>query len=248
MNVVNLPNGKPQEGLGSVDFVIAHRFQRHVCLDDCTGPEAGAGELFGLDGPAFIKFEVRAGLTSRLSASFSRSNRGPRTIELGTSFQVSRQSATVPVTFALRGGVEGRNNFRERYSPYIQPVVARTFADRVSVVLAPTFAFNTRNENTFLPPELVFGDEHNHTIALGVGLGVRFHPTASVIGEYIPRLWGFKGEVKDRPGVSIAIEKSTFRHTFQFVLTRQDPMTTSQYAVQGTDTFRLGFNIFRRIR
>jgi hypothetical protein len=31
-------------------------------------------------------------------------------------------------------------------------------------------------------------------------------------------------------------------------VSRQEPMTTAQYAVQGTDTFRVGFNIYRRIR
>jgi hypothetical protein len=85
-------------------------------------------------------------------------------------------------------------------------------------------------------------------VALGLGVGIRFMPSVSLVGEYIPRLDGFRGEFKDRPGVSIGLQKSTFRHTFELVVSRQEPMTPAQVAFQGTDTFRIGFNIYRRLR
>jgi hypothetical protein len=72
--------------------------------------------------------------------------------------------------------------------------------------------------------------------------------STSLVGEFIPRLWGYKGEFLDRPGVAIGVQKSTFRHTFELLISRQETMTTSQYAVQGNDRFRIGFNIYRRIR
>jgi hypothetical protein len=148
----------------------------------------------------------------------------------------------------LRGGVEGRNNFGENYSPYIQAVITRQWAPRLSVTLAPTFAFNTRDEFSTLPPDSRYGEEHNHTVSLGVGAGIRVLNTTSIVGEYIPRLWGFKGERKDRPGVSMGLQKSTNRHTFELVVSRQLAMTTAQYAVQGTDVFSIGFNIYRKVR
>src|SRR6185369_5412185 len=116
-------------------------------------------------------------------------------------------------------------------SPFLQPIITRTFADRVSFTIAPTFAGNTRDEASFLPDDLRFGEANNHTVSLGLGAGVRFLRSASIVGEYIPRLWGYQGEIKDRPGVSMGLTKSTFRHTFELVVTRQLPMTTSQYAV-----------------
>ena len=126
--------------------------------------------------------------------------------------------------------------------------MTRTFKDRVSVSAVPTFAFNTRNDQTFFPPDLLYGEEHNNTQSLGIGVGVRFLPSASIVGEYIPRLHGFRGEVKNYPGLSVGLQKSTFRHTFELVISRQETMTTAQYAFQGVDTFRVGFNIYRRIR
>ena len=113
--------------------------------------------------------------------------------------------------------------------------------------MVPTFAFNTRDEERDVPG-FAFGTDHNNTIALGLGVGVRFLPTASIVGEYIPRLWGFRGEDKDRPGVSIGLQKSTLRHTFELVVSRQLAITPVDSAVQGFDTFRVGFNIYRKIR
>ena len=115
--------------------------------------------------------------------------------------------------------------------------------------MVPTFAFNTRDESRGDDiPGFAYGIDHNDTIALGLGAGVRFLPTVSLVGEYIPRLHGFKGELKDRPGVSIGLQKSTFRHTFELLISRQQPMTPAQYSYQGVDTFRVGFNIYRKIR
>jgi Membrane bound beta barrel domain (DUF5777) len=242
-NIVNLPNGKPLKA-GEVDFLIGHRF-----LQDINS--AGPGFLWGFDSGADITFGGRVGLTDRISVGAMRSNffRSPQDrtpIEINGAVQVSRQKDSVPITIQLRGGVEGSQNFTDLYRPFFQIVTTRTFADRVSVTAAPTFAFNTRNDETLLRP--VFGFEHKNTQALGVGVGIRLLPTLSVVGEYIPRLDGFEGEVQNHPGLSAGIQKSTNRHTFELVVGRQVVMTTAQYAYQGTSSFRVGFNIFRRIR
>jgi len=237
--VVNLPNGKPMKK-GGVDFSIQHRFSQAIS-------DAGFGGGFGFDSSATVAYGVRVGLTNRLNVGFMRSNLS-KTIELSSMLSVVRQSASSPVTLAVRGGVDGKSNFHEKYSPFLQPIVTRTFADRVSFTASPTFAFNTRDEASFLPANFRFGVEHNGTVALGLGAGVRVLRSTSIVGEYIPRLWGFQGEIKDRPGVSMGLEKSTYRHTFELVVTRQIPMTTAQYAVQGDDYFKIGFNIYRKIR
>jgi hypothetical protein len=242
-NIVNLPNGKPLKA-GEVDFLIGHRFRQDI---DAAGP----GFLWGLDGGAFITFGGRVGLTDRISVGALRSNFGrsgdDRTpIELNGAFQISRQEESVPITLQVRGGVEGSQNFTDLYRPFFQVVATRTFKDRVSLTAAPTFAFNTRNDDTFLP--IVYGFDHKHTQSLGLGVGIRFLPTVSIVGEVIPRLHGFRGELKDYAGLSVGLQKSTNRHTFELTVGRQLVMTTAQYAYQGTDVFSLGFNIYRRIR
>jgi hypothetical protein len=240
MYIVNLPNGKPIKA-GGVDVVFQHRFVEDI-------QSAGAGGLYGLDSPAVVMFGAQVGITNRLSGGIFRTNLD-KTIEINSTLNISRQNSTgTPLTFMVRGGVEGRQNFGESYSPYIQPVFTRQMAPRLSMTLAPTFAFNTRDENSNVPPESRYGAEHNHTISLGVGAGIRVLNSTSIVGEYIPRLWGFQGERKDRPGVSMGLQKATNRHTFELVVSRQLATTTSQYAVQGTDTFNIGFNIYRRVR
>jgi uncharacterized beta barrel domain-containing protein DUF5777 len=247
-NVVNLPNGKPQRR-GGVDFFVGHRFTQ----DPDT---AGLGGLFGFDSAAIVAFGVRTGITDRLSLSLIRSNYY-KTISFGGAFQVSRQSAEVPVTLQLRAGVDGKNNFglyrkknnpeHRQHMPYIQLVGTRTFKDRVSFSFVPMAAFNTREEGVDVPG-FAFGTNHDATLSLGIGAGIRFPRSTSLVGEYIPRLTGFRGREKDRPGVSIGLQKSTFRHTFELVLSRQEPITPALYTFQGTDTFRVGFNIYRKLR
>jgi hypothetical protein len=264
-NVVNLPDGKPQRA-GGWDFFIGHRFTQDVSA-------AGSGGLFGFDSSAIVAYGVRAGITNRLSVTVFRSNYF-KTISLGSAFQISRQSREVPITVQARLGIDGQDNFglyhkcplnpgpsdagcspRDRqYSPFIQIVGTRTFKDRFSITAVPMMAFNTKNNQTVIP-ELALGAEHDSTFSLGVGAGVRFLPTVSLVGEYIPRLWGFKSELRATPGVtkdlerfSIGLQKSTFRHTFELVVSRQEPMTPALYSFQGTDTFKVGFNIYRKLR
>jgi hypothetical protein len=258
-NVVNLPDGKPQKA-GGVDFWLGHRFNESVSA-------AGLSQLFGFDSTATIAFGVRAGITDRLSVSVLRSNYS-QTISLGAALQVSRQSATMPLTLQIRGSVDGKNNFgiyhecdpattspcpvrfrARQYSPVFQVVTTRTFKDRVSFTAIPTFAINTRDEARGDDiPGIGFGSQYNNTISLGLGAGVRFLPTVSLVGEYVPRLYGFKGETTNRNGVSIGLQKSTFRHTFELLISRQPALTPAQVAFQGVGTFQLGFNIYRKIR
>ena len=255
-NVVNLPDGKPQRK-GGVDFWVGHRFTTDV-------KAAGVSGLFGFDYPAVVAFGARIGITDQISVTVLRSAFA-KTISLSSAFQLTRQNAETPVTLQFRAGIDGQHNFGiyhatpttpRQYSPYLQMVGTRTFKDRVSFTASPTFAFNTRNESAGDNlPDLGFGSGHNNTISLGLGAGVRVLPTVSVVGEYIPRLWGFRGENRNRPGVStdrsgvsFGLQKSTFRHTFELVVSRQLQMTPVQVALQGGTRFMLGFNIYRKIK
>ena len=253
-NVVNLPDGKPTQR-GSWEFFVAHRFFQDI-------KAAGFGGLFGFDSVATVAYGVRYGITDRVNVGVLRTNNF-KTISLNAGFQISRQTATTPVTLQVRGGVDGKRNFGaydkdasscyptfgpcpRQYSPFTQFIATRTFKDRVSVMATPIFAFNTRDETQgFLR---TFGARHNSTVSLGLGAGVRFPHTTSLVGEFIPRMWGYRGEGQDHPGVSFGLQKSTFRHTFELVVSRQLVLTPVQVAYQGQNTFRIGFNIYRKLR
>src|SRR2546427_4283688 len=246
-NVVNLPDGKPMRA-GSWEFFVGHRFFQDI-------KQAGLGGVFCVDSAPKVTYGVRAGITDRLNVGVLRTNNF-RTISLNSAFQISRQGASSPVTLQLRGGVDGKQNFGlyskdnnpapRQYSPFIQLVTTRTFRDRVSFTAIPIFAFNSRDETQQFQRTL--GSEHNNTVSLGIGTGIRFLPTVSLVGEYIPRLWGYRGEGTDYNSVSIGLQKSTFRHTFTLVFARQLVLTPVAAAYQGHDKFHIGFNIYRKLR
>ncbi len=254
-SVTDLPNGK-SEKKGAMEFWLGHRFPEK------TFQRSSPADLFGLDSVATVAFGLRVGLTNRVSVAIVRSSFS-RTIELSSTFQVARQSDGMPVTLQLRGTVESRNNFYKPstgdwpgYEPSIQVVAVRTFRDRLSLEAVPTFAFNTRDENSPVPAALQYGIAHNNTIALGLGMGVRVLPTTSLVAEVIPRLYGYRGHQTDRPEISFGVQKSTFRHTFELVFSDMQAMTVARYA-QGTgggtgngalDTFGIGFNIYRKLK
>ena len=226
---------------GGVEFLIGHRFTFPVFNRD--SPQ----NLFGFDSSALVTFGVAVGLSDWMSVSAMRSNLD-RTIELSSQFQLSSQSTEAPVSAQFRVGIEGRNNFQERFAPFVQFVTTRSFGNRFSFSLAPSIAFNTRNDDSFLPPQFQFGEEFDYTAAIGIGAGIGLTPSVSVVAEYVPRVKGFTGEIFDRPAVSVGIQKATFRHTFEFVLSTARPLTTAQYTVNGSDSFKVGFNIYRRLR
>ena len=251
--VVNLPNGKPQRK-GSIDFMLGHRFSQSVYRYDGDGNRQW-NSMLGFDSAAYVAYGFRVGVTDRVDVGFLRTTIDSA-MEFNSMFHLTRQGNTSPITVAVRAGIEAKNNFRKRPgqqvqpSPFIQPVVTHTVKDRVSFVVAPIFAFNTRNETT--PAFFVIDPTHNHTVSLGLGTGIRILPSTSIVSEWIPRLWGFKGLRRDRAGFSLGFQKSTFRHTFELVLSRQESLTTTQTAIQagrfGNDTLRIGFNIYRKIR
>jgi hypothetical protein len=237
--VVNLSSGKAIPD-GGIEFLIGHRFSRPLFESDSPA------DLFGFDSPAQVTFGVGYGLTDWLGLSVIRSN--DKTIAFDSTLQVTNQDGPSPFSTQFRVGVDGNDNFSEQYSPYFQFVAARTFGDRFSLVLSPGVAFNTRDDSFVPPPELRFDGEHDYTASFGVGASLRVRPTVSLVGEYVPRIAGFRGDFWDRPSVSFGVQKSTFRHTFEFVISNTFPMTTSGYTVNGTDTFKVGFNIYRRLR
>ena len=46
-------------------------------------------------------------------------------------------------------------------------------------------------------------------------------------------MWGYRGELTNRPVISFGIEKATYRHAFSLVFSNTRPMTENRYA-QGT--------------
>ena len=236
--VINLPSGAIP-GARGIDFMLTHRFNEDI-------RKAGPSQLFGLDGGSSVSYAARFGLTDRISFAVRRNAKHEpnkdNTIEISSSLQVLRQKQNA-VTLQINGGLGGTHNFGRHYSPFVQCVAVHTVKDRLSLLVAPTFAFNTTVNKT------VAAETANHTIALGIGAGIRMNKSTSVVGEYIPRLRGYKGAgAVHQAGMSFGLQHATFRHVFELVITKQTPTTVAQYAVGGGGLFRIGFNLYRKIK
>ena len=249
--LINLPTTRPIHR-GLFEYFIAHRFTFPIFR------EGSPSQAFGLDSGANAVFGFHYGLAEDIAVSFSRS-KFDRIMDIGGEYSPLQQGEGTPVSLLARVGVAGRDNFgmtpaafrpsaqRRHYSPYFQLSTSRSFADRFSLYAVPSVILNSRDE-ALLMFGPGFGKEHNHTVSVGLGGSLKLTPSVFLLGEYIPRVWGFRGVSKDRPAVSVGFQKNTFGHSFALVLSTATGLAPNEYSVEGTDTFRIAFNIFRRMR
>ncbi|MGI8783862.1 MAG: DUF5777 family beta-barrel protein [Acidobacteriota bacterium] len=239
--VINLPALNPLPR-GYVEVNIAHRFADPAF-------KGTASDLFGLDGFANISFGVDVAVTDSIRVGISRTRFG-KDIELDAHALAFRQNEKFPISLGFRAGLEGRENFHDRYSGSLQIITARNFDDRFQVYFTPTFVFNARDSQPEFLRRFGVGPNENHTVALGVGGDLAIRPTVSLLGEWVPRVAGWRGIFEDRSTVSFGIKKSTFRHAFVLTLSKSADITPTGYAVNspsGTLGFKIGFNIYRRL-
>ncbi len=240
---INLPQPIPVQH-NDMNFLVLHRFSAPLF-------NGSAGRLFGLDSTANIAFGFDYGVWNRVMASVYRA-RADRTIEMDITGDLFHQQRGDPISLAAKIGIEGQNNFREIYSPHLQVMAAREFGRYVGVMVAPTVIFNSQNNGLFFLRDFATNPDKDYTVNLGVGLSLKVGPSIAVVGEYIPRLAGFRGYFVDRPAVSVALQKQTFHHVFSLVVSTSTQMNPGRYGPNvGNDTdnrFKIGFNIFRKLR
>ncbi len=242
--LVNLPTTRARDPR-SLHLHFTHRFS-----DPLIEGTGRLGDLFGLDSFSTSSFGVELGLTRHLGfmtyrTPYPRSVGGP-TIELGPVFNVVQQGGAAPVSFAFRSTIEGQQNFTERFTLNLMPVVSRSFADRVEVFVAPTLhAWVPRRSLTgdfpFTP-----GETRDHMGSIGVGASVRIRPRVAIVGEWRPRVAGFRGYNTRNP-YAFAIQRATNRHVFALTFSNSVSSTTTRGVTDGLDDFRIGFNLYRRL-
>ena len=231
---------------GRFAFRLTHRFSRP--LDGGPGYGNLAEDFFGLDSPAIIGLELRYGLLPGTQIGIYRGNN--KNIQTFVRQSVIRSRGDRGLGLDIQASLEGLNNLRDGHAGSLAVILSTRLGGRAVLYAQPTLVGNVDRPGRFHPP-FVFGGEDgadDRTFMLGLGGRLRVRPTVYVVGEYVPRVDGFRGEIYDRPAVSIGVQKSTYRHTFELALSTAEPMTTAQYTVNGTDTFRIGFNIYRKLR
>ncbi len=219
-------------------FRLTHRFSRPLGQGDFHDL---VSDFFGFDGGAQIGLGLRFGLFSGTQLAFYRLS--DRTIQFSLQRELLRQDQH-PVGLSVVGSIEGRDNFGQDYSPAVQLVVSRKLGSRGAVYAIPAWVGNTN-----LTAENVTPDDS--TLVLGLGARLLVRPSVALVGEYQPRLAGYKGNrgSGDRASLlTFGIEKRVGGHAFQLNFSNDLGTTPAQTArgQQGSHDWFIGFNITRK--
>jgi hypothetical protein len=236
--VVNLPTTLrlPEHAAA---FRLTHRFTQPLGGGDLLG------SFFRFDSGAQVGLELRFGLFPGTQLGVYRTNTG-RAIDFLLKQDVLRQNGN-PVGVSIFGAVEGQDNFSEEYSPGVAVVVSRKLGKRATVYAEPAWVGNSARPDDG-------PTDHDSTLLVGLGARVRLGSSAYLVGEFAPRLAGFKGINLARPSehaanhLSFGIEKRVGGHSFQLNFSNGFATTLATLArgAGSGDDWYIGFNLSRK--
>jgi len=247
-NVVDLPTNLrlPKH---KVAFRLTHRFARDLGEGDFSDLVA---DFFGFDGGAQIGLGLRFGLFRGTQLGLYRTS--DRTIQVHAQQELLREGGS-PVGLSVAASVEGLNNFGlsdwppgaeplHEFSPSVGLVLSRKLGTRGAVYVVPSWVGNTR-----IVPSAP-GDDDG-TLVLGLGARIRLTGSMAMIGEYHPRLAGYRGDLGSGDPDSLAtfgLEWRVGGHAFQINVSNALGTTPAQVArgAQGLDGWFIGFNLTRK--
>ena len=146
-------------------FRVTHRFAQP--LNASVGDVAGS--LFGLDSGAQIGLEYRFGIVKNGEVGIHRTS--DRTLEFFSQYGIVRQTPSRPVDVSVLVSVEGRNNFRDQYSPALGAIVSRTFGERAALYVEPTWVHHAN-----VQAAMSVAGAPNDTLMVGLGGRLRIRP------------------------------------------------------------------------
>jgi hypothetical protein len=232
---------------GTYEIKFTHRFNQSLANGSFADQ---LHSLFGLDTNADVTFGLSYAVRRDLQLSLARSNTND-TLEAAAKYVVLQQAPSVPLTLALRGGVDWRTerDLEDRNSYFAQAIVSRRIGSKTEVFAMPTFVTDAGRA--------VIGDtsgalfEHAFNMPVGVTYFVR--PPLALVAEIIPPNSDLPNEMKGDVGWAIGIKRAIGGHWFELLLTNSQGTTVDQYTTstfQGTaldaGEVKLGFNIERR--
>jgi len=223
----------------NIEIHIQHRFFQ--ALEDSI-----PGNAFGIDSGANINIGLNYALTNRLSAGISRT-REDQLISLTATQEIHTKSESW-WKMSLYGGVAGKRNFEEHYSPFLQLATVLDYK-ALRLNLTPTVVFNSRDESLASQPGPdAVNPDSNNTFSLGIGADVALHRRFSLMGEYVPRLAGFGGFFGKHSQLGGGVAIRTWGHVFTVLVSTSRNFSPTKYAVDADfDDVSIGFNIYRRI-
>lgn len=228
--LINLPTPFPV-GRRGIETFFSHRFT--VSVED-----GSSRNLYGLDSSADIGLGVAVGVSEHLQLEVYRSS-FQENFEISGKFLLFEQAPAVPLSLALRAGVDlpRRTGVADDERPFVQVLLMRQLRPGVNLLLAPSFIRDT--------PRL--RDAFNVPFGLTFGL-----PGGNLIEiEVVPENRDLDESVT---AWHVAYSRAIGRHIFELVLGNSRATTVDQYL--GGDfaggfeegDVRLGFNIVRGFR
>ena len=228
-------------GEGNMDFRILHRF---------APVKGGSEEMFGLDGPATIRFGLDYGVTNRLMVGIGRSNY-QKEFDGFVKYKIFRQSTgkiNMPVTVTYIGTImdytddsyikANQISGTESITYAHALAIGRKFNDVFSLQLTPTLV----HYNKVLDPTV----STNNFFSLGTSARLRISKRVNFTAEYYYQFNKLSGTVN---ALSLGFDFETGGHIFQLHFTNAVGMTERTFITQTTEKWgdgtRFGFNLTR---
>jgi len=214
-------------------FRVTHRFTRSLGRGDFGDL---VSDFFGLDSSAQIGLELRYGLLRGTQIGIHRTN-ADKTIEIfGQQSLMQQKPDGHPLGIDVIATLEGLDNLKGQKMSAVGLLVSRKAGKIAALYVEPMFVANTSPEET--------GD--NNTTMIGLGARVRIRPATYLVGEWTPRVSGYRPAVDQG---SFGLEGRVGGHTFQVNFSNGFGTTLGQLASRGgvtADSWYLGFNISRK--
>jgi hypothetical protein len=232
---------------GTYEVKFTHRFNQSLANGSFSDQ---LHSLFGLDTNADVTFGLSYALRRDLQLSVARSNTND-TIEAAAKYVVLQQAPAVPLTLALRGGVDWRTekDLGDRNTLFAQAILSRRIGSKAEIFLLPTFATNAGRAANADESMALF----DHAFNVPIGFAYFMKPPLAIVAEIIPPQGDLPDELESDFGWSIGLKRAIGGHWFEILLTNNQSSTADQYITgtyQGTGLdagdVKLGFNIERR--
>ena len=227
-------------GQGNMDVRILHRF---------GVLSGGAKEMFGLDGPATIRFGLDYGITNRLMVGIGR-NSYQKEFDGFVKYKLLRQSTgkvNMPITVTYVGTIMDVTDDGYTKANQISGSDAITYAHALAIGRKFNDVFSLQLTPTFLHFNKVpVAGAKNNQISLGIATRLRISKRVNFTAEYyhqFDKMDGFED------AVSLGFDIETGGHVFQLHFTNATGMTERTFIAEtankfGSDT-RFGFNLTR---
>ncbi|MGZ8866981.1 MAG: DUF5777 family beta-barrel protein [Thermoanaerobaculia bacterium] len=232
----------PDRGTWEVKF--AHRFNQSIDEGEAIH------SLFGLDSGANVTMGASYVPMRDLQLSVVRSN-VLDTYEASAKYLLFQQAIAVPLSAALRGGMDWRTerDLGDRVSMFAQAIVSRQFGRRLAVYAMPTFVTDAGRATDGDASVALF----QHAFNVPVGAAFNLRRGMSFIVEVVPPNGDLPDEIDSDFGWAFGIKQAFGGHYFEVLLTNTNATTADQYVTstyQGaplrSGDIQLGFNIERR--